>query len=142
MGTPRRDTDPLFTALIPESQPPWVPQAGVTPVGAHGTTPLRPSAPGTALDPATDPFLSMDIRDFNPPDSDIAKGKGKGKGKPIDKGKGKGKKGQGKGRGKLKPPSYKLPIPFPYFKGFLWGWYGSSMGMGVPLLGVPRISLD
>ena len=40
------------------------------------------------------------------------------------------------------PPSYKLPIPFPYFKGFLWEWYGSSMGMGVPLLGVPRISLD
>ena len=26
------------------------------------------------------------------------------------------------------PPSYKLPIPFPYFKGFLWEWYGSSMG--------------
>ena len=38
--------------------------------------------------------------------------------------------------------SYKLPIPFPYFKGFLWEWYGSSMGVGVPLLGVPRISLD
>ena len=40
------------------------------------------------------------------------------------------------------PPSHKLPIPFPYFKGFLWEWYGSSMGMGVPLLGVPGISLD
>ena len=40
------------------------------------------------------------------------------------------------------PPSHKLPIPFPYFKGFLWEWYGSSMGMGVPLLGVPRISLE
>ena len=29
------------------------------------------------------------------------------------------------------PPSHKLPTPFPYFKGFLWEWYGSSMGMGV-----------
>ena len=40
------------------------------------------------------------------------------------------------------PPSHKLPIPFPYFKGSLWEWYRSSMGMGVPLLGVPGISLD
>ena len=37
------------------------------------------------------------------------------------------------------PPFYKLPIPFPYFKGF---GHGSGMGMGVPFLGVPRISLD
>ena len=36
------------------------------------------------------------------------------------------------------PPSHKLPIPLPY----LWEWYGSSMGMGVPLLGVPGISPD
>ena len=42
----------------------------------------------------------------------------------------------------MEPPSYKLPIPFPYFKGFLWEWYGSSMGMGVPVLGGPGISLD
>ena len=39
--TPRRDTDPLFPELIPDSHPPWV-QPGVTPVGAPGTTPLRP----------------------------------------------------------------------------------------------------
>ena len=100
--TPRRDTDPLFSELIPVRHTPWVQQAGVTPVGAQGTTPLCPPAPGTAIDPATDPFLSMDIRDFNPPNLDIAKGKGKGKGKPLDKGRGKGKKGQGKGRGKPK----------------------------------------
>ena len=101
--TPRRDTDPLFPTLIPDSYPPWVQQASVTPVGAPGTTPLRP--PGIAVDPTSDPFLSMDhrdIRDFNPIDPDIAKGKGKGKGKPADKGKGKGKKGQGKGQGKGK----------------------------------------
>ena len=101
--TPRRDTDPLFSTLIPESHPPWVQQAGVTPVGAPGTTPLRP--PGIAADPTSAPSLSMDhrdIRDYNPPDPDIAKGKGKGKGKPADKGKGKGKKGQGKGPGKGK----------------------------------------
>ena len=93
--TPRRDTDPLFPTLIPESHPPWVQQAGVTPVGAPGTTPLRP--PGIAVDPTSDPFLSMDhrdIRDFNPIDPDIAKGKGKGKGKPADRGKGKGEKGR------------------------------------------------
>ena len=24
------------------------------------------------------------------------------------------------------------------FKGFFWEWYGSSMGIGVPLLGVPE----
>ena len=94
--TPRRDTDPLFAELIPVRNAPWVPQAGVEPVGAPGTTPLRPPTPGTA----TDPFLSRDIRDFNPPDPDIAKGKGKGK--APDKGRGKGKKGQGKGRGKHK----------------------------------------
>ena len=101
--TPRRDTDPLFPTLIPDSHPPWVQQAGVTPVEAPGTTSLRPS--GIAVDPTSDPFLSMDhrdIRDFNPIDPDIAKGKGKGKGKPADKGKGKGKKGQGKGQGKGK----------------------------------------
>ena len=65
--TPRRDTDPLFSTLIPDSHPPWVPQAGVTPVGAPGTTPLRP--PGIAVDPTSDPSLSMDhmdIRDYNP----------------------------------------------------------------------------
>ena len=37
------------------------------------------------------------------------------------------------------PPSHKRD---PYFKGFLWDSYGSSMGMGVSLLGVPGISLD
>ena len=111
--TPRRDTDPLFSELIPERHPPWVQQAGVTPVGAPGTTPLRPPAPGTAPDPATDPFLSMDIRDYNPPDPDIAKGKGKGKGKPLDKGKGKGKKGQGKGRGKPKGKEERASTPPP-----------------------------
>ncbi len=31
------------------------------------------------------------------------------------------------------PPSHKLPIPFPYFKGFLWEWYGSKMRMRAPL---------
>ena len=35
-------------------------------------------------------------------------------------------------------PSHKPPISFPYFKGFLWEWHGSSMGMEVPLLQVPR----
>ena len=97
--TPRRDTDPLFSTLIPDSHPPWVQQ----PVGAPGATPLRP--PGIAADPTSAPSLSMDhrdIRDYNPPDPDIAKGKGKGKGKPADKGQGKGKKGQGKGPGKGK----------------------------------------
>ena len=88
--TPRRDTDPLFPTLIPDSHPPWVQQPGVTPVGAPGTTPLRP--PGIAADPNE----HRDIRDYNPPDPDIAKGKSKGKGK------GKGKKGQGQGPGKGK----------------------------------------
>lgn len=36
------------------------------------------------------------------------------------------------------PLSHKLPVPFPYFKGFLWEQDGSSMGTGVPLLGVDR----
>ena len=67
-----------------------VQQPGVTPVGAPGTTPLRP--PGIAADPND----HRDIRDYNPPDPDIAKGKSKGKGK------GKGKKGQGQGPGKGK----------------------------------------
>ena len=40
--TPRRDTDPLFPELIPDSHPPWEQRPGVTPVGAPGTTPLRP----------------------------------------------------------------------------------------------------
>ena len=70
--TPRRDTDLLFTALMPENHPLWVLQA--------------PPAP------ASDPFLSMDVRDFNPIDPDIAKGKGKGKSTPADKGSGKSKK--------------------------------------------------
>ena len=63
---------------------------GVTPVGAPGTTPLRPP-----WIPA-DPNEHRDIRDYNPPDTDIAKGKSKGKGK------GKSKKGQGQGSGKGK----------------------------------------
>ena len=95
--TPRLDTDPLFPTLIPDGHPPWVQQPGVTPVGAPGTTPLR--APGIAADPTSAPSLSMDhrdIRDYNPPDPDIAKGKSKGKGK------GKGRKGQGQGPGKGK----------------------------------------
>ena len=40
------------------------------------------------------------------------------------------------------PPSHKPPTSFPYFKGFLWEWYGRSMGMGVPLLRVPGIFVD
>ena len=88
--TPRRDTDPPFPTLIPDGHPAWVQQPGVTPVGAPGTTPLRP--PGIAADPNE----HRDIRDYNPPDPDIAKGKSKGKGK------GKGKKGQGQGPGKGK----------------------------------------
>ena len=88
--TPRRDTDPLFPALLPDSHPPWEQRPGVTPVGAPGTTPLRrPWIPA-------DPNEHRDIRDYNPPDTDIAKGKSKGKGK------GKGKKGQGQGSGKGK----------------------------------------
>ena len=39
------------------------------------------------------------------------------------------------------PPSHKIPIPFPYFKGFSWECYG-SMGMWVPLFGVPGTLLD
>ena len=62
--TPRRGTDPLFAELIPVRNAPWVPQTGVEPVGAPGTTPLRPPAPGTATDPATDPFLSREIKGF------------------------------------------------------------------------------
>ena len=88
--TPRRDTDPPFPELIPDSHPPWEQRPGVTPVGAPGTTPLRPP-----WIPA-DPNEHRDIRDYNPPDTDIAKGKSKGKGK------GKGKKGQGQGSGKGK----------------------------------------
>ena len=92
--TPRRDTDPLFPELIPGSHPPWEQRPGVTPVGAPGTTPLRPPLrpPGIPADPNE----HRDIRDYNPPDPDIAKGKGKGKGK------GKSKKGQGQGSGKGK----------------------------------------
>ena len=117
--TPRRDTDPPFPTLIPESHPAWVQQAGVTPVGAPGTTPLRP--PGIAVDPTSDPSLSMDhrdIRDYNPIDPDIAKGKGKGKGKPADKGKGRAKKDKVKDQAKEKanlkakktvPPPLLLP---------------------------------
>ena len=42
------------------------------------------------------------------------------------------------------PPSYKLPIPFPYFKGFE---NGSAMGVarvngGPTCLGVPEISIE
>ena len=91
--TPRRDTDPLFPELIPDSHPPWEQRPGVTPVGAPGTTPLRP--PGIPADPNE----HRDIRDYNPPDTDIAKGKSKGKGK----GKGKQGQGQGSGKGKGKP---------------------------------------
>ena len=40
------------------------------------------------------------------------------------------------------PGPHKPPISFTYFKGFLWEWYGSSMGMGVPLLQVPGIFVD
>ena len=100
--TPRRDTDPLFSTLIPESHPLGYNKLVFT-CRCPGTTPLRP--PGIAADPTSALSLSMDhrdIRDYNPPDPDIAKGKGKDKGKPADKGKGKGKKGQGKGPGKGK----------------------------------------
>lgn len=45
---------------------------------------------------------------------------------------------------KYGPQEWEQPIcgPIPHFKGFLWGWYGTSIGMEVPLLGVPGISLD
>ena len=91
--TPRRDTDPLFPTLIPDSHPPWVQQPGVTPVGAPGTTPLRP--PGIAADPTSAPSLSMDhmdIRDYPPPDPDIAKGKVKAKVNLLTKVKARAKK--------------------------------------------------
>ena len=39
-------------------------------------------------------------------------------------------------QGLLRGPPIMGP-PFPYCKGFLWEWYGSSMGMGVPVLGGP-----
>ena len=38
-----------------------------------------------------------------------------------------------KGPPRVGTPSHKLPIPFPYFKQVLSEWYGSSIGMGVPL---------
>ena len=47
--TPRRDTNPLFPELIPGSHPPWEQRPGVTPVGAPGTTPLRPPLLGSRL---------------------------------------------------------------------------------------------
>ena len=39
-------------------------------------------------------------------------------------------KNQGKFQGPpiMGPPYGKLPIPFPYLWGFLWEWYGNSMG--------------
>ena len=40
------------------------------------------------------------------------------------------------------PQGHGTPFPFPYLKEVLWKWHGSSMGMGVPLLGVPGIPLD
>jgi len=40
------------------------------------------------------------------------------------------------------PPSHKLPIPFPCHSHTSRDSYGSSMGMGVPLLGVPGIFLE
>ena len=44
------------------------------------------------------------------------------------------------------PPYGKFPILFPYLWGFLWEWYGNSMGpayyKGVPLLGVPENPID
>ena len=95
-------TDPLFPELIPGSYPPWEQRPGVTPVGAPGTTPLRPPLrpPGIPADPNE----HRDIRDYNPPDPDIAKGKGKSKGK----GKGKKGQGQGSGKGKGKPKGKKI----------------------------------
>ena len=105
--TPRRDTDPLFPELIPGSHPPWEQRPGVTPVGAPGTTPLRPPLrpPGIPADPNE----HRDIRDYNPPDPDIAKGKGKGKGK-SKKGQGQGS-GKGKGKPKGKEDRSSTPPP-------------------------------
>ena len=95
--TPRREFDSLLPTLDAlDRPPPWNPSPGVEPVGAPGTTPLRPPIRGHS----TGIFSSQHIRDFNPPDSD--QGNGKGKGKAFDKGKGKGKKGHGKGKGKDK----------------------------------------
>ena len=104
---PRRDTDPLFPELIPGSHPPWEQRPGVTPVGAPGTTPLRPPLrpPGIPADPNE----HRDIRDYNPPDPDIAKGKGKGKGK-SKKGQGQGS-GKGKGKPKGKEDRSSTPPP-------------------------------
>ena len=35
------------------------------------------------------------------------------------------------------PPYGKLPMLFPYLQGFLWGWYGNSMGKRSHVLGGP-----
>ena len=105
--TPRRDTDPLFPELIPGSHPPWEQRPGVTPVGAPGTTPLRPPLRPPGI-PAY-PNEHRDIRDYNPPDPDIAKGKGKGKGK-SKKGQGQGS-GKGKGKPKGKEDRSSTPPP-------------------------------
>ena len=39
------------------------------------------------------------------------------------------------------PPYGKLPIQFPYLQGFLWGWYGNSMGKGSHYWGSLKIPL-
>ena len=59
--TPRRDTNPLFPELIQGSHPPWEQQPGVTPVGAPGTTPLRPPSrpPGIPADPNTQGYSRL-----------------------------------------------------------------------------------
>ena len=100
MSRPSKGHGSPFSNTHTRQSPPWVQQAGVTPVDAPGTTPLRPSLLTQPLTHSSRDH--RDIRDFNPIDPDLAKGKGKGKGKPADKGKGKGKKGQGKGQGKGK----------------------------------------
>ena len=108
--TPRRDTNPLFPELIPGSHPPWEQQPGVTPVGAPGTTPLRPPSrpPGIPADPNE----HRDIRDYNPVDPDIAKGKGKVKAKVKAKARKGRVKDQAKEKANLKVKKI-VPLPLP-----------------------------
>ena len=92
--TPRREPDSVLPTLEPgDRPPPWNPAPGIEPVGAPGTTPLRPPAPGLS----SSAHSPRDIRDFNPPDPDLQKGKGKGK--APDRGRGRGNQGHSRGPG-------------------------------------------
>ena len=92
--TPRREPDSVLPTLEPgDRPPPWNPAPGIEPVGAPGTTPLRPPAPGLS----SSAHSPRDIRDFNPPDPDLQKGKGKGK--APERGRGRGNQGHSRGPG-------------------------------------------